>query len=388
MLTAAVDLDPGLRRVCGYLNDDATACQPTPQLAAGLFQWPAHVRPGPESMLVRWGLARPVDGVAAPWSGTAPWAADPYIVCWMLESHGRDPVLGDGVRLTAAEDTPDTCLYSELLAEMKAFAEALQGQRRLPKGGGPAVEIDLLGPEGSGKRTLAAQLSAELGAGLVVADAGLLLGPDVAPHLAAERALHAARLARLHGAVLYWHDAGAANPRAWASVHGSVDLTLFGSTAARIRPTRTEVSRCSFQLPLLSRVQRVALWTNLADGPVPDPVSDWMLTPGEIAAAARVTPAGPQAVVEACRRELAQGPGGLIAPLARPYTWDDLVLAPQTRCHLEELQNQARLRWPVYEDWGFERRFPGRRAPARPWPPRWSPTPWPWSCTAWTLQAS
>jgi AAA+ superfamily predicted ATPase len=358
MLTVAVDVDPALLRACGYLNDDATACRPTPWLAAGLFQWPACVRPGPESGLVRWGLARPADGAAVPWSGTSPWAADPYLVSWVVQGHGRDPVLGDAILPVAAEDIPPTCLYSELLAEMKAFAAALLEQRRRPHGGRHGVEIELIGPEGSGKRTLAAQLCAELGAGLVLADAGVLLGPDVALPLAAERALHAVRLARLNGAVLYWQDAGAANPRAWAAVRGSADLTLFGAAAADSGPKRVEVPRRSFRLPPLTRAQRVALWAGLCDRPAPEPVADWMLTPAEVAAAARVAPAGPRAVVEACRRELSQGPGGLITPLACPYTWDDIVLASQTRGHLEELQNQARLRWPVYEDWGFERLCP------------------------------
>jgi AAA+ superfamily predicted ATPase len=357
MLTVAVDVDPALRRVCGYLNDDATACQPTPWLAAGLFQWPVLARPGSESGLVRWGLALPQEGGTAPWSGTTPWTADPHVVSWVLRGHGRDPALGDGVRLVAAEDTPATCLYADLLGEMKAFTGALLEQRRQPHGGSHALEIELIGPEGSGKRTLATQLCAELGTGLVIADAGRLLGPEVALPLAAERGLHAARQARLSGSALYWHDAGAANPRAWAAVSGSADLTLFG-VAADARQKRGNGPRGSFRLPLLSRAQRVALWGSLSDHAAPEPVSDWMLTPGEIVAAARVAAAGPRAVVEACRRELAPGSGGLIAPLARPYTWDDLVLPSQTRRHLMELQDQARLRWQVYEDWGFERLCP------------------------------
>jgi SpoVK/Ycf46/Vps4 family AAA+-type ATPase len=50
--------------------------------------------------------------------------------------------------------------------------------------------------------------------------------------------------------------------------------------------------------------------------------------------------------------------GSLAAPLPRPYVWSDLVLAPTVRRHIEELEAQARLRWPVYEDWGFGRLCP------------------------------
>jgi len=41
-----------------------------------------------------------------------------------------------------------------------------------------------------------------------------------------------------------------------------------------------------------------------------------------------------------------------------PYTSDDLVLTADTRRQLDEFEQQARLRWPVYEEWGFERLCP------------------------------
>jgi SpoVK/Ycf46/Vps4 family AAA+-type ATPase len=45
-------------------------------------------------------------------------------------------------------------------------------------------------------------------------------------------------------------------------------------------------------------------------------------------------------------------------PLPRPFTWDDLVLPVTVRRQIEELEAQARWRWPVYEDWGFGRLLP------------------------------
>ena len=45
----------------------------------------------------------------------------------------------------------------------------------------------------------------------------------------------------------------------------------------------------------------------------------------------------------------------LVSPLACPFTWDDIVLSPGVRRHLYEFEAQARLRWEVYEDWGFGR---------------------------------
>jgi hypothetical protein len=48
-LTAAVEADPWLRRVFGYIHDDATSVLPTPWLARQLFQWEPGTRIGPES---------------------------------------------------------------------------------------------------------------------------------------------------------------------------------------------------------------------------------------------------------------------------------------------------------------------------------------------------
>src|SRR5262249_29692693 len=66
-MTAAVEMDPWLRRVYGYLNDDATACNATQSLARSLFAWPANIRIGADSKLVRWLIARPLDAGIGLW---------------------------------------------------------------------------------------------------------------------------------------------------------------------------------------------------------------------------------------------------------------------------------------------------------------------------------
>ena len=86
---------------------------------------------------------------------------------------------------------------------------------------------------------------------------------------------------------------------------------------------------------------------------------DWTLLPADIARAAAVAPAGAEAVVDACRATIARSTSAALATrLPRPLPWDDLVLPAPVRRHLQELEAQARLRWPVYEDWGFGRLCP------------------------------
>jgi SpoVK/Ycf46/Vps4 family AAA+-type ATPase len=45
-------------------------------------------------------------------------------------------------------------------------------------------------------------------------------------------------------------------------------------------------------------------------------------------------------------------------PLPCPYRWDDIVLTNHVHQHLMELEQQARLRQGVYEEWGFGRLCP------------------------------
>jgi hypothetical protein len=220
------------------------------------------------------------------------------------------------------------------------------------------LEIELIGASGIGKRTLAAQFCASMNAGLISADTPALLGPDVPLAVAAERVIRAVRMARLLGAILYWRGGENVNPRIWELAAGYPGLTLFGSEFASPRRSDSFVARHSVHMPSLTRARRIALWKQLSEEPVPDVVSDWMLAPVEIASAARVARAGPEALVQACQGALATGPRELFVPLRCPFTWDDIVLPPSVREHLAELERQVRLRWPVYEEWGFGRLCP------------------------------
>ena len=352
-LTVAVEVDPRLRRVCGYLHDDANACWPTSWLAAGLFGWQTGTRPGSGSALARWRLAFPLEGAGSPWSQSAPWVADPSVVACLTQGIASDPALDTNLQVVSRVSSFDLpCLFPELRDEIVAFVRAVQRESRTP------VEIELNGPAGAGKQTLAAQVAVEMRADLFAADAGAMFGPDVAPAEAAENRLRAARTAKLCGAIVYWHHAGGVNPRYRDTVFSPGDLTFFGSdTPFASGPTAGTVRR-TFALPSLTRAQRTTLWKRLAGLPVPAPVSDWTLTPGEIVRAAQAAPAGMEAAAAVCRQQVRQEPGELFTPLACPYTWEDMVLSPGVRRHLAEFESQARLRGPVYEAWGFERLFP------------------------------
>jgi SpoVK/Ycf46/Vps4 family AAA+-type ATPase len=63
--------------------------------------------------------------------------------------------------------------------------------------------------------------------------------------------------------------------------------------------------------------------------------------------------------VQACRRPTESL--NLLLRLPLPYKHDELILGESVQEQLDEFEAQVRLRWDVYEDWGFERLCPNGR---------------------------
>ena len=209
--------------------------------------------------------------------------------------------------------------------------------------------MELAGPPGSGKTVLAAQASRKLGKRLVSVDAVRLANHRDPVAIAVREA----RQARLHDSVLAWQHADQLPAAAAVAVEGLADLAFLetdGGTAAAARPARARL-RC--ELPPLDREARLRLWSALSSGPAPAPVSDWALLPGEVATAARVRPAGEDAVRAMLRQSILAPAPDLLTPIPLPYTWEDLVLAPHVAEHLRELEARASLRADVLDGWGF-----------------------------------
>ncbi|HTX00151.1 MAG TPA: ATP-binding protein, partial [Acidimicrobiales bacterium] len=222
--------------------------------------------------------------------------------------------------------------------------------RRAPA---PPVEVELVGPPGSGRAALAAQVVAAVGGRLLALDAGSLAAlPDPAAAAARE-----ARRARLEAAALLWRHADAL-PGPPAAELPPPALTFY--TVESQLPWRSAPGtvRLSLTCGPISRAERLELWRAFAGGRPPAPVAEWALRPGEIAAAARAAAGGDGAVRDVCRRLLGAGTPELVTPLPLPYRWDELVLAEGTLAHLREIEAQARLRGEVLDEWGLSRLTP------------------------------
>jgi AAA+ superfamily predicted ATPase len=344
-LAVAAELRPELLRTYGYLQDDVAARAPSPALAEVLFDWPAGAALAAGDSLVEWALARRAEP-GEDGSTSSGWVADTQLVGWLAGNASAVP-MPPGAQLIRSHDLPRTCLYPAALEAMQELVVAAWRHGR------PPLELELVGPRGGGRGVLAAQLAAALGAGLVAADASILAGPD-----AARQATRVVRAARLAGAFVYWRGADAVDPEVWSKVRGRVALQLFGVGEPQHREPAPGTVAASHPLPALRRAARRSLWGELSSLPVPTPVSDFQLTPAEIGAAADIAALSPAAADDACRRQVEARPGELLTPLPCPYEWDDIVLHPHLAAHLREFEQHARLRWEVYEEWGFERLVP------------------------------
>jgi SpoVK/Ycf46/Vps4 family AAA+-type ATPase len=346
-LVAAAELYPALRRVYAYLADDPTAVWPTALLASQLFQWPQGTIVGPESALAAWRIVRVPEG--AGWSLTSPCQADPHIVRWLAAIREKEPPSRQGVTWMRRDQLPEDCLYPDVAAAMRKFIDEMRSR----PGTHSDVRIELVGLPGSGKRTLSAQVCAALGADLMAADAVGLIGPDVNPALAVTRVIELVREARLNRAILYWDSADMVDPVIWKATRGRCELMLAGRISARAQPAQEGEVRRSFRLPALTFTQRAGLWKGFTGAELPEELSDWILTPAELSRAAVAAGHGIGAALETCRQMLYQTPGELFTPLPCTFTWEDIVLPESLRAHLKELEDEARLRRRVYDDWGF-----------------------------------
>jgi AAA+ superfamily predicted ATPase len=321
-LLLAVELDPGLARVVAYLHDDGRATQPTPWLAARLASREPLPFFGPQ--LRRWLLASPCEG-AGPDRLTTAWQADAAVAQAVALGVWRDPVIADAAELIeTAASAVLSCLYPEALAALTRI--------------GDPRESELIGPRGSGRRMLAAQYAAGLGMPLLAVDLPFLAEAGVPPGAVLVRTL---REAAMRSALAYFDGADALADGDWIRAHALGVHYLRGvrhPSGAR-KPVR---------LAPLTIAARVALWRRATDAPPPPDLIAQRLTPADVLYAASHPHEPP-------RPRTRRPDHALLSTLPTPYGWDDLVLSDEATTQLRAFESQVRLRWPVYEEWGFAR---------------------------------
>jgi hypothetical protein len=350
-LLAAVELDPPLGRVFAYLSDDIRATSPSLLLTATLFHKTADATPAKTALpsLLRWRLAYPLNNDPA-WRASTAWQADQALVRSIREELWLDPALD---RVTSIIEpailSSLPVLYPDVLDQMKAQMEIQLSAS--------VTELALAGPEGSGRQTLAAQLASSFGRPLLAVNTPALLatsGPTATSPFSTQldALVRAVRFARARQAIVYWRS-----PETIASSDWTELRTLAGITVTGVRSVPSTAT-WAVTIPPLLTANRLKLWSHLTPAPVPAVVRTQRLTPAEIRLAVQSLdsqPTGEDASMRAALARAVPHSNDLLQILSCPYTWDDLVVSPELACALHDFESQVRLRWEVYEDWGFSR---------------------------------
>ena len=308
-LLAAVQLEPHLCRVLGYLDDDSLPAEPSPAIAAGIWGWPDGWWPGSGSAVTRWALGAPARG--SDFDPRTPWLLEPditaFLAAQMVVRRGRPGPADPALAPADPAGTPARCLYPGLLSRTTAAAAAAAGGSLL---------VEIVGPQGSGRRTLLLQLCRELGRDALVVEPGT---PSI-------RSLRTAALTQ--ASAMFELGEGEPEPavddRAGAlTLAARVSPGIGSPRAAGLPGHANRPVRLSFGLPELDRAGRLRLWRASSRRPAPRAVADWTLTPGQIAAAVAAAPLGPAAVTAACRHRPGGLPASLLSAVKSPYGWED-----------------------------------------------------------------
>jgi len=326
-LLLAVELDPGLGRVMAYLHDDGRLTQPTAWLAARLAE--REPTPFVGAGLLRWQLAASLDGAAAR-RLTTPWQADPAVALSVFGGFWHDPEIADAV----VHIQP-----AEVAALPSLHAPARDALVRLTD----LRDAELVGPPGIGRKTVAAQFAAGAGQVLIAADLAALTAAGASVSLTPGQAVtRVLRQAAIIGALAYFDDADTVSAADWARARQLGVPYLRGVR----HPTGEALP---ITLAPLSIAARLQVWRHASEEEPPEGLLSHRLTPAEITRAA--TNKGGVALKQRGKRP----DNTLLTCLPCPYEWDDLVLPPDVVTQLRAFETQVRLRWTVYEEWGFAR---------------------------------
>ena len=324
-LLLAVEIDPGLSRVVAYLHDDGRMTQPTAWLAARM----AGRQPTPfaGAELLRWRLAAPAEGLAAQ-RLTTPWQADPAVALSAFAGYWHDPSIADFLTIV---DPPQVAALPTLHEAARAALASLPDPR----------DGELVGPPGIGRQTLAAQYAAANGQMLLAADLSAMITPSMPAIDALTRVL---RQAAITGALAYFRDADAASAADWSRAR-KLDVPYLRAVR---HPTGEAVPIVLAPLPITARLM---VWQHASSEPPPEGLITQRLTPAEITRGA----ATPPGLEPELKRRGRRPDNALLTSLPCPYVWDDLVLPAEVISQLRAFETQVRLRWTVYEEWGFAR---------------------------------
>ncbi len=386
VLALAPEIDLSYEKVFAYLQDDFNRKRPTVDLALRLFcarttdRMQVRAVFAADAPLSRFGLLLPLDLTEGPLL-SRPLAVDDVTCAALLQSGAvRSTGRAASAFVTSAPLLDDLRWPVDLRTRL---AELVRAHCRGEVAPARRLLCHVHGPEGTGRRTLAASLCKAAGVPLLAADARDLVagaqGVESQIRELCRRAIFArAALLFEHGEALSAdEEKGERHLRAFGRAIEDLGWITFLSTTQPWSPADlpSHQTFVSIHLPAPDLLARERLWSRFAverEAACADDVSwadlagRFRLTPGRMDAAlttardlarlrgrdACITNAD---LTEGCYAQSNRRLGGLARRLSKGRGWTDLTLPANTRAQLEELCAQVRHRRRVYDEWGFAR---------------------------------
>lgn len=345
----AVALDPSLARVCAYLQDHTGRAYMTEDLAARIFHYGRSSVWSEESPLFRWELISTKDmGSGEPRAITC----DPYIRDWLAGRDRLDELLVE----VARRCEPRSPIGSRSIQETVGFINrALQGDSP------SRLRLTIIGARGSGRRTLAANISAAVGLPLLVIDADQTDERDW-PRIF----LRAQRQAYLERRAVGWIGESLSK-RLWPAVPFFPLQFVFCDVGQEL-PAISELVERTVKVPPLAIEEREQLWRQYIPGSSKWPKGDldslaqtYRVHVGDIADAARARVADSAEAVKRVRQSARARLGNLAQLLECPFGWDDLVVPDVLRETLKDIVFEVRSRGAFWEQDNARCMFPQGR---------------------------
>lgn len=338
----AFALDPSLAEPFARLANHARQRTPSEPLVARLFGW-GHRRLLGRGNLLAWRLVH-----AAPSEPGQPHALalEPELLDWLQ----HDLAIAGELRSCCTRVPTRKPLPSWPLAQLQQRLDQLvdQGQR---------TRLVLLGPPGSGRRTLAAGLAATFDARCLAVDTDEI--PDERwPDLY----VHATRTALLTNALLVWH--GSRIDRRWPRHVPPAPLGFIAAEDPHLVQPLPGVLDETLELPVPSIDERRSLWSRLlpdsllSTAELDNLATRHRLALGDIVHVARRRPASAIQTTALAREQTRGRLGELGRLLDAPFGWDDLVVTAKLRDELEDFAFEAAERVAFWDQPHARRLFP------------------------------
>ncbi len=348
--TLAVALDPALGRVYAYLQDHTSRGYVNEKLVARLFGYGRCLLLSSESPLRTWRMISEKDvGRGEPVS----FECDHTVRNWLLGTNDLDNYLV-GIATMQISQRP---LSSWPLEETVAFIEYQINNETQHR-----VRICLVGMPGSGRRTLSACISQQLGMPLLVIDADQVSDQDWMTVF-----VHAQRHAYLERCALAWYGKKLTE-RMWPQVVPGFQLQFVICEESDNLPPITGTVDYKLEMPTPTIDERRELWQRLVPAVAAWSESDFdelvkrhQVNVGQIASLAEKSINSVKEASSHLRESSRHQLDHFARILECPFEWNDLVVPESLRRNLEDILFETRERALFWEQPQARRLFPQGR---------------------------